>query len=121
MNSFNDIAWTEYDESKRGIIAGALESGSLHLWDADKLLNGDRWVMRFFGGIRFAADRSAVIHWFRRRRSTLEPSSRYSSTPDTPTSSLPEVRKERLVCQVLGSTSRTEGFLALHFRPEQHR
>lgn len=47
MISFNDIAWTEYDESKRGIIAGALESGSLHLWDADKLLSGARWVMLF--------------------------------------------------------------------------
>ena len=36
---FNDIAWTkEPDSESRGIIAGALENGSLDLWDADKLL-----------------------------------------------------------------------------------
>lgn len=43
--SFNDLAWAEYDESKRGIVAGALDSGSLDLWDADKLLNGTRSVV----------------------------------------------------------------------------
>lgn len=37
---FHDIAWTNRDSAKsRGIIAGALENGSLDLWDADKLLN----------------------------------------------------------------------------------
>ena len=40
---FNDIAWTKANESQsRGIIAGALENGSLDLWDADKLLAGDK-------------------------------------------------------------------------------
>ena len=40
---FNDIAWTNGDDDQsRGIIAGALENGSLDLWDADKLLSGDR-------------------------------------------------------------------------------
>jgi len=40
--SFNDIAWTNREsEESRGIIAGALENGSLDLWDADKLLNGN--------------------------------------------------------------------------------
>ncbi|EAU38022.1 hypothetical protein ATEG_01265 [Aspergillus terreus NIH2624] len=39
-SGFNDIAWTESDDNKRGVIAGALENGSLDLWDADKLLNG---------------------------------------------------------------------------------
>lgn len=39
---FNDIAWTNGDDDQsRGIIAGALENGSLDLWDAEKLLNGD--------------------------------------------------------------------------------
>lgn len=39
---FNDIAWTNgEDDQSRGIIAGALENGSLDLWDADKLLSGD--------------------------------------------------------------------------------
>ncbi len=39
---FNDIAWTNgEDDQSRGIIAGALENGSLDLWDADKLLRGD--------------------------------------------------------------------------------
>ena len=39
---FYDIAWTkETDSESRGVIAGALESGSLDLWDADKLLRGD--------------------------------------------------------------------------------
>lgn len=43
--SFNDLAWTESeDSSSRGVIAGALENGSLDLWDADKLLNGSRFV-----------------------------------------------------------------------------
>lgn len=41
---FNDIAWAEYDENNRGVIAGALENGSLDLWDADKLINGARSV-----------------------------------------------------------------------------
>ena len=40
---FNDIAWTkEADAASRGIIAGALENGSLDLWDADKLLAGEK-------------------------------------------------------------------------------
>lgn len=43
--SFNDLAWTESDDNSRGIIAGALNSGSLDLWDADKLLSGARFVV----------------------------------------------------------------------------
>ncbi|KAL3474970.1 hypothetical protein BJX99DRAFT_230668 [Aspergillus californicus] len=39
-SGFNDLAWTESDDNARGVIAGGLESGSLDLWDADKLLNG---------------------------------------------------------------------------------
>ena len=39
---FNDIAWTTgNDDQSRGIVAGALENGSLDLWNADKLLSGD--------------------------------------------------------------------------------
>ncbi|KAL9128651.1 MAG: hypothetical protein Q9217_002711 [Psora testacea] len=38
---FNDIAWTKNGASNSwGIIAGALENGSLDLWDADQLING---------------------------------------------------------------------------------
>ncbi|KAK8174281.1 hypothetical protein IWX90DRAFT_381126 [Phyllosticta citrichinensis] len=38
---FHDIAWgLPSDDRPRGVIAGALESGSLDLWDADKLLKG---------------------------------------------------------------------------------
>ncbi|KAJ5190890.1 Protein transport protein sec31 [Penicillium cinerascens] len=37
-SGFNDLAWTEYDDTKRGVIAGGLENGSLDLWNADKLL-----------------------------------------------------------------------------------
>ncbi|KAL0260442.1 protein transport protein S31 [Diplodia seriata] len=38
---FHDIAWSQPDEARpRGIIAGALESGNLDLWDAQKLLDG---------------------------------------------------------------------------------
>lgn len=44
MASFNDLAWTESDESSRGVIAGGLENGSLDLWNADKLLGGARLV-----------------------------------------------------------------------------
>ncbi|OXV11433.1 hypothetical protein Egran_00807 [Elaphomyces granulatus] len=39
-SGFNDVAWTESDENNRGVIAGALNNGSLDLWDADKLLSG---------------------------------------------------------------------------------
>lgn len=42
---FHDLAWAEGDDDSRGVIAGALENGSLDLWDADKLLEGSR-----FGG-----------------------------------------------------------------------
>lgn len=39
---FNDIAWTNGDDDQsRGVVAGALENGSLDLWDAEKLLGGD--------------------------------------------------------------------------------
>ena len=39
---FNDIAWTTgNDNQSRGIVAGALENGSLDLWNVDKLLSGD--------------------------------------------------------------------------------
>ena len=38
---FHDLAWTSLDDSySRGVIAGALDNGSLDLWDAGKLLNG---------------------------------------------------------------------------------
>lgn len=38
---FNDIAWTTRGSGEsRGIIAGALENGSLDLWDVDELLEG---------------------------------------------------------------------------------
>ena len=37
---FNDIAWTrEGSSDSQGILAGALDNGSLDLWDAEKLLN----------------------------------------------------------------------------------
>ena len=40
--SFYDIAWGQADEAHpAGVIAGALESGSLDLWDAAKLIAGD--------------------------------------------------------------------------------
>ncbi|KAI1506318.1 hypothetical protein F5X99DRAFT_130673 [Biscogniauxia marginata] len=38
---FYDIAWGQpSDEHPQGIIAGALENGSLDLWDAEKLISG---------------------------------------------------------------------------------
>jgi hypothetical protein len=42
VTSFNDLAWTELDDTKRGVIAGGLENGSLDLWNADKLLANSR-------------------------------------------------------------------------------
>lgn len=40
-NRFYDIAWSQpTGERVRGVIAGALESGSLDLWDAEKLRTG---------------------------------------------------------------------------------
>ncbi|KAI1101914.1 hypothetical protein F4804DRAFT_283267 [Jackrogersella minutella] len=39
---FYDIAWGQpSEEHPQGIIAGALENGSLDLWDAEKLINGE--------------------------------------------------------------------------------
>ncbi|KAI0020406.1 hypothetical protein F4780DRAFT_742309 [Xylariomycetidae sp. FL0641] len=39
---FYDIAWGQpSDEHPKGIIAGALENGSLDLWDAEKLISGN--------------------------------------------------------------------------------
>ena len=39
---FNDLAWTQGGaEGTKGIIAGALDNGSLDLWDADKLAGKD--------------------------------------------------------------------------------
>jgi len=47
---FHDIAWTNGEgEKSRGILAGALENGSLDLWDADKLLNQDGWALSVNG------------------------------------------------------------------------
>ncbi|GAB7360400.1 hypothetical protein MBLNU230_g8357t1 [Neophaeotheca triangularis] len=41
-SGFNDIAWSEpTDEYPLGVIAGALENGSVDLWDAAKLRKGD--------------------------------------------------------------------------------
>jgi protein transport protein SEC31 len=41
---FHDIAWVQSkDGPRRGVIAGALESGSLDLWDVDKLLRGEEY------------------------------------------------------------------------------
>ncbi|MCJ1372406.1 protein transport protein S31 [Loxospora ochrophaea] len=37
---FHDIAWVQQNNT-RGTIAGALENGSLDLWNAEKLLSGD--------------------------------------------------------------------------------
>ncbi|ROV95158.1 hypothetical protein VSDG_05790 [Cytospora chrysosperma] len=40
-SKFHDLTWGPPDETHpRGIIAGGLENGSLHLWDAEKLISG---------------------------------------------------------------------------------
>ncbi|ETN43195.1 uncharacterized protein HMPREF1541_02354 [Cyphellophora europaea CBS 101466] len=36
---FHDLAWTPAEGRERGIVAGALDSGSLGLWDAAKITN----------------------------------------------------------------------------------
>lgn len=54
-SSFNDLAWTESEDNSRGVIAGALENGSLDLWDADKLLSGARFV-----GL---GNTGMMVHW----------------------------------------------------------
>ena len=44
VTRFHDISWVQpKDGFERGVIAGALENGSLDLWDAQKLLNGDEY------------------------------------------------------------------------------
>ncbi|KAL2021134.1 hypothetical protein VTK56DRAFT_7440 [Thermocarpiscus australiensis] len=43
---FYDIAWgNPSDEHPRGVVAGAMEDGSLQLWDAAKLLAGEEALM----------------------------------------------------------------------------
>ena len=42
---FNGIAWSQPSEAfPRGVIAGALDSGALVLWDAEKLLKRERSI-----------------------------------------------------------------------------
>lgn len=37
---FHSLAWSEpTDDHKKGLLAGALENGSIHLWDSAKLIN----------------------------------------------------------------------------------
>lgn len=46
---FNDVAWSEpTDDHPLGVIAGALENGSVDIWDAEKLRNGssDAFISR---------------------------------------------------------------------------
>lgn len=48
-SGFNDIAWSAPDDDHPlGVIAGALENGSVDLWDAEKLRNGssDAFISR---------------------------------------------------------------------------
>ncbi|KAK5136841.1 hypothetical protein LTR08_001763 [Meristemomyces frigidus] len=48
-SGFNDIAWSEPDdEHPLGVIAGALDNGSVDLWDAEKLRQGgsDAYISR---------------------------------------------------------------------------
>lgn len=38
MSRFHDLAWSQpNDDHSQGIVAGALDSGSLDLWDVAKL------------------------------------------------------------------------------------
>ena len=50
---FHAIAWSQPTSGKpKGLIAGALESGSLDLWDAEKLtLNDSSYVSWVIGGL----------------------------------------------------------------------
>ena len=42
IGRFHDIAWVQpKDEHSKGVIAGALENGSLDLWNVENLLNGN--------------------------------------------------------------------------------
>ena len=43
MVRFNDLEWSNFDDTKRGVIAGGLENGALNLWSADELLAGSRY------------------------------------------------------------------------------
>lgn len=46
FHRFHDIAWAPASaDHPRGIIAGALENGSLDLWDAEKLIKGEDGFM----------------------------------------------------------------------------
>lgn len=39
---FHDIAWApESDTHPRGVIAGALENGSLDLWEVGQMISGE--------------------------------------------------------------------------------
>lgn len=45
---FHDLTWVDTgDDHKTGVIAGALESGALDVWDADKLISDKRYSCIF--------------------------------------------------------------------------
>ncbi|GME46261.1 Protein transport protein [Neofusicoccum parvum] len=60
---FHDIAWSQPDDAHpRGIIAGALESGNLDLWDAQKLL-GDASDTAFLSRISKHSGAIKALQW----------------------------------------------------------
>ena len=43
VNRFHDIAWAKpSDDHPQGLLAGALENGSLDLWSVEKLLTSSK-------------------------------------------------------------------------------
>ncbi|KAK5443496.1 protein transport protein S31 [Exophiala xenobiotica] len=55
-SGFHDLAWTPAQEAhKRGIIAGAFDSGSLGLWDAEKIIANAADASLFDKGIHTGA------------------------------------------------------------------
>ena len=67
------------DGLSRGYIAGALENGSLDLWDADKLLDRDGFVFQLFLDTVFLSDIDLEMLSYPERISIAGLSSPYNS------------------------------------------
>ena len=76
---FYDIAWAKVKDG-RGIIAGALENGSLDLWDADKLSSNERYAWSYPVEHRGMPDSGIAMLLCHGLRNTAALSNHYSST-----------------------------------------
>ena len=119
---FHDIAWGRlHDDYPRGIIAGALENGSLDLWDAEKLLDGSR-LAAFKALYGYKSHQIVVaMHICRGHRNTAGPLKQFNSTPSDRNywRALEQKARYRDEHRSVASFREAHRYIALHFRPKQ--